>query len=78
MCEAGRGGGEVRDHENDENGWVYVVLVLLVAAVGFGCGFGGGGDTTRDAIAADLAAQGYVLQRVETVGEGARWMVVGQ
>jgi len=28
-------------------------------------------------IAADLAEQGYTLQRVETVGEGARWMVVG-
>jgi hypothetical protein len=68
----------VKDHENDENGWVYVVLVLLVAAAGFGCGFGGGGDTTRDAIASDLAEQGYALQRVETVGGESRWMVVEQ
>ena len=30
----------------------------------------------ESAIAADLAEQGYTLQRVETVGEGARWIVV--
>jgi len=33
-------------------------------------------DKAAAAIAADLAEQGYTLQRVETVGEGARWIVV--
>lgn len=31
-----------------------------------------------NALLSDLAEQGYTLQRVETVGEGMRWMVVAQ
>jgi hypothetical protein len=61
---------------------VLIGLVILSCIIGFLIGSESGqyiGERTNTAtIAADLAAQGYVLQRVETVGEGARWMVVEQ
>jgi len=68
--------------ERDVRWWEWVellaMLLVLFSLPAF-CGGAREGERLRtNAIAADLAAQGYVLQRVEVVGEGARWMVVEQ
>ena len=63
--------------------WEALLLLVVMACVTLGVttyawGLDGGRKERTAAIAADLAEQGYTLQRVETVGEGARWMVVAQ
>jgi hypothetical protein len=56
-----------------------LLLGVIIGGTVFGLlGRDFGRDNAVSAIAADLAAQGYVLQHVETVGEGARWMVAEQ
>ena len=61
---------------NDDIFGAWAMIIFLLFGLLFGILLGR--DSRTSAIAADLAAQGYVLQRVETVGEEARWMVVEQ
>jgi predicted transporter len=58
---------------------IMVGIAVFALVVGFVIGLGVGGSRGVKAapvsIAADLAVQGYTLQRVETPGEGAQWVV---